>query len=151
MIDLAHGVAVAQLVPSLGFVGMDNRAGFNARPDETDRIIFGLEHGRKRAAIALAQSDDNATLARLVDPQAAILAILFPVLGANVTARVHAVDFYRLAIAAHGRALHFGRHDFAQLVAQHPRGLGRDPHVARHLQRRRAFDRIDEQNDGRVE
>ena len=60
--------------------------------DHRQRFIFGFEHASQRAAFALAEGDHNAALAGLMLGKAAVLTIFLAVLGADVAAKVCAID-----------------------------------------------------------
>ena len=56
-----------QAIPVRGFVSVNYGAGVDTAFQRRERTGFGLEHERKRAAVALASDDHNAALAVLID------------------------------------------------------------------------------------
>src|SRR5689334_5887698 len=131
-----------QRVPGRGFVGVDRRGAIHARLDEVERRVLAGEHRRQRAAQAgsgqrpLPDHDDHLALAALVPGQAPILAVLFPVLRADVAAEVGPVHLDLPAGAAEPQAPELQAQGLADLVLQHEGGLVLDAQVARQRQRR---------------
>src|SRR6202023_1207323 len=99
-------------------------------------------------AVALADDDDGAALARLIETEAAILAVLFEIGGLHVTAEVARVHFRDLALSADHAALQFGRHGFAQLVRQNESRLVGHAEVAGERKHALALPLVTETRDG---
>ena len=87
-------------------------------------MAFGIEHGRDRIAAALADDDNDLTLAVLVDGETAIDALLLEVGGLHVAAEVAAVHLSRLAFQ-YNTELPESNQVFAVVAAFFDRQLGR--------------------------
>jgi hypothetical protein len=112
-------------------------------------MVLRLEHSRQRLAAALTDHHDNLALARLVDAQATVLAILAEVRGLHVSAEVGAINFGFGTIVADLATLHFLRHCLAQLVRQHERRLVGQAKIAAHGQHALALHFVAEDGDRR--
>ena len=75
MIDTADDPSLMQAIPVPGFVREHDRLARDDLCGDIDALGFVHGHERARAALALADGDDDAALARLVFRQAAVNAI----------------------------------------------------------------------------
>lgn len=130
MIDALHFEAGVEAIPRGCFVGMDDRALGDARLDECESLALGLEHGRDRTALALADDDNALALAGLVHSKATVAAVLFVVRRLDVSAEIAAVNLAFLAFTAEDAVEHFAAHGFAELVEQDEGALVGDAQVA---------------------
>ena len=79
--------------------------------------ILGLEYEGKASSVTLAHDHDTAAFTVLIDSEAAVPAIDLPICGLHVSAKICAVNFNRLAIAA-DFANALGCDGFADFVCQ---------------------------------
>lgn len=147
VVDNLHGVLGAESFPTLGFIGVNDGALFDAGLDEADRCVFRLEHGGKGASAPLAGGNHHLALAGLVHGKATVLTVFLAVLRADVTADVAAVNLDRFTGPTDRDALHFGRQCFAELVSQYEGRLVRDIQIAAKLQGADALDGVHENHD----
>jgi hypothetical protein len=145
VVDAAGVVGELDAIPMRGLVCVDHGAERHAGADDGGALSLATNHEGQRAARALAQHYDNAAVTVLVCGQAAVLAVLLPVLRANMTAEIRAVDLHH-AVEVHGVIAR--RHRLAQLVRQDEGRLVLAGQVARELERRNALGRVDEDADG---
>ena len=134
-----------KLVPARRPVGMDDAIKSNAGPDRRDTLSLATESEGESLALALADHDDHATLAGLVHRKAAVLPILLPVLRADMTAEVSAID---LDGAPNGRVGRLSGDGLAKLVRHHKRRTVLAIEVAGELEGGMALGAIGEDRDG---
>src|SRR5205823_5225889 len=106
------------------------------------------EHAGERPAATLADHDHDLALARLIDPQPTIAAVLAIVGGLHIAAEIAAVDFRPLALAADCGLPNLACHCFAHLVSQNERRLVLRPEIAAERQHALALDLVAEDRDG---
>jgi len=98
-------------------------------PNEIQCFGLAAEHAGERPAAALADHNHDLALARLVDPQPTIAAVLTAVGRLYIAAKIPAVDFGPLALATDSGLANLASHRFAHLVSQDVRIA--DPGAAR--------------------
>ena len=76
MIDPGHDITRVQVVPRRRFIGDDLSTSGDVLSYETECLGLGLEHAGDRATVALANDDDGAALAALIDAEPAILLLI---------------------------------------------------------------------------
>ena len=107
-------------IPARAFVGMDRGECADTITNDRAGIALIGDHEREGPAFALTHHDNALALAGAVRLQAAILAILFPVLRLHVAAKVAAIDLNR---AVQGESGLLGSHRLAQLVRENEGGF----------------------------
>src|SRR5204862_8080922 len=107
-----------RLLPGPGSAGVHRGCRRHLPPGEIPGVDLAPEHAGERPAAALADHDHDLALARLVDPQPPIPAVLATVGWLHIAAEIAAVDFRPLALAACGLP-NLTSHRFAHFVRQH--------------------------------
>jgi hypothetical protein len=76
VVDALCQISRVQHIPARSFVGIDHTASGDLLLNCRNRQFLRAAHVGKRSAVALAHDDDATPLARLIDPQPAIAAVL---------------------------------------------------------------------------
>jgi uncharacterized membrane protein len=101
--------------------------------DQRHGITLAGHDERHGATVALANHNNHVALAGLLFGEPAILAVVLPVLGLDMTAEIGAVDFRNLLFAVDVGVRDRRPHSLAQLVQQHESALRVDVDIAADL------------------
>ena len=146
VIDPVSVIAGVKRIPMRRFICMNGGVWRYTGIDCCHALGFTLANKGQGAALAFAHHHNRLAKARLVDSQAPVAAVFFPVGGLHISAKIGTIDFH---VAIEGKACRFPCHRFTQLVRQHKGGFVLHVQIATDLQRRYALRTVYENDDGR--
>jgi hypothetical protein len=148
VIDAPHREIGMQPVPRGTFISMDRGAIADPLTGGRQRISFGPENPRQRAATSFAHRDDHFAIRRSVLCEPTISSIDGQIFRSDMATEICTIDFRGPPFAADLQRLRARGHRLAQFVSQDKSGLILDIKVPREGKHAFALHLIAEQRDG---